>query len=50
MYDSKKRKEVRIEDWITMKAIIMKFIIKSWIETYLSDRPNDIGIQILYAK
>ncbi|CAD8121761.1 unnamed protein product [Paramecium sonneborni] len=50
VYDSKKRKEVRVEEWITMKAIIMKFLIKSWIETYLSYRPNDIGVQILYAR
>ncbi|CAD8096084.1 unnamed protein product [Paramecium primaurelia] len=50
VYDSKKRKEVRVEEWITMKAIIMKFLIKSWIETYLSNRPNDVGIQILYAR
>jgi len=41
---------VRVEEWITMKAIIMKFLIKSWIETYLGDRPNDVGIKILYAR
>ncbi|CAK58161.1 unnamed protein product (macronuclear) [Paramecium tetraurelia] len=50
VFDSKKRKEVRVEEWFTMKAIIMKFLMKSWIETYLSDRPNDVGIQILYAR
>ncbi|CAD8107864.1 unnamed protein product [Paramecium primaurelia] len=50
VYDSKKRKEVRVEEWFMMKAIIMKFLMKSWIETYLANRPNDIGIQILYAK
>ncbi|CAD8195861.1 unnamed protein product [Paramecium octaurelia] len=50
VFDSKKRKEVRVEEWFTTKAIIMKFLMKSWIETYLSNRPNDVGIQILYAR
>ncbi|CAD8090150.1 unnamed protein product [Paramecium sonneborni] len=49
-YDSKKRKEVMLDDWLIHKNIYVKFLIKSWIETKLMDNPNSIELQLLYAR
>ncbi|CAD8070191.1 unnamed protein product [Paramecium primaurelia] len=49
-FDSKKKKEVMLDDWLIYKNIFVKFLIKSWIETKLMDNPNSIELQLLYAR
>ncbi|CAD8068730.1 unnamed protein product [Paramecium sonneborni] len=50
IFDSKKRKEVSIDDWLIHKNIFVKFLMKSWIEIKLSQNPNSIELLILYAR
>ncbi|CAD8103477.1 unnamed protein product [Paramecium sonneborni] len=50
IFDSKKRKEAMLEDWLIHKNIFIKFLIKSWIEIKLMDNPNSIELQLLYAR
>lgn len=40
VYDSKKRKEALVINWMNNKSIFVKFIIKSWIEVYSALNPN----------
>jgi hypothetical protein len=50
VYDSKKMKDATIDKWIFNKSIFLKFLIKSWLETYLHLHPYNAKIRILYAK
>lgn len=50
IYDSKKKREVMLEDWLTYKNIFVKFLLKSWIEIKLNENQNSIELLILYAR
>ena len=50
IFDSKKVKDAPLDKWIGNKTIFVKFLLKSWLETFLFHHPEDAGIKILYAK
>lgn len=50
IYDAKKDRDATIALCLSNKSIFSKFLIKSWIETYLYYNPNDYGMRIFYAK
>lgn len=35
VFDPKKKKDFSVDDWILYKAVFVKFLLKSWLETYL---------------
>ena len=50
VYDAKKNKDASIAMSLSNKSIFSKFLIKSWLETYLTINPNDYLTRILYAE
>ncbi|CAD8148434.1 unnamed protein product [Paramecium octaurelia] len=50
IFDSKKKKEVILDDWLIHKNIFVKFLMKSWIEIKLNQNPNSVELLILYAR
>ncbi|CAD8089602.1 unnamed protein product [Paramecium sonneborni] len=50
IFDSKKRKEVNIDNWLIHKNIFVKFLMKSQIEIKLNKNPNSVELLLLYAR
>jgi hypothetical protein len=50
VYDAKKGKDATLAMFISNRSIFAKFLVKSWLETYLTLNPLDNLMRIIYAE
>ncbi len=50
VFDAKKHKDASIALCHSNKSIFAKFLIKSWLESFIQYNPNDLTMRIFYSE